>query len=203
MNQSLLKEARVLPVVVARDVGSTLALTRSLLAGGMKIIELTLRTPVALEAIRAIKAEIPGTCIAAGTVTNPAELAAAIDAGADFHVSPGLTPRLLDAVKEAGVDILPGVATPSELMQGMEYGLDCFKLFPAVAVGGITMLRSIGGPFPNVKFCPTGGLNPANFRDFLALDNVICCGGSWMVDDKLIEGGRWDEIERLAREAMA
>jgi 2-dehydro-3-deoxyphosphogluconate aldolase/(4S)-4-hydroxy-2-oxoglutarate aldolase len=203
MDQSLLKSCRVLPVVTATDVESTVQLTRTLHKGGMKAVEITLRTAAALDSIRAVKAEVPGILVAAGTVTNPDEMAAAVAAGADFCVSPGSTERLLRAASEAGVDFVPGVATASEVMMGMDYGYRSFKLFPAVAVGGMKLLKSLAGPYPDIRFCPTGGLTPENFREFLALPNVICCGGSWMVADELVNAGSWDEIERLARDAMA
>jgi 2-dehydro-3-deoxyphosphogluconate aldolase/(4S)-4-hydroxy-2-oxoglutarate aldolase len=119
------------------------------------------------------------------------------------NYSPGATPELLAAAAASRLPFIPGIASASELMQGLAHGFDMFKLFPAEALGGRAMLKSLGGPFPQVRFCPTGGLNPANFRDYLALDNVVCCGGSWMVTEALVAAGRWDEIEALAREAMA
>jgi 2-dehydro-3-deoxyphosphogluconate aldolase/(4S)-4-hydroxy-2-oxoglutarate aldolase len=203
MDQALLERCRVLPVITATDVESTVQLTRTLLSGGMAAVEITLRTEAGLDSIRAVKDQVPEILVAAGTVTNPSELEAAVNAGADFCVSPGLTEQLLRASSEAGVDFVPGVATASEVMLGMDYGYTTFKLFPAVAAGGINLLKSLGGPYPQVKFCPTGGLTPQNFREFLALPNVVCCGGSWMVADKLIQSGQWTEIERLAREAMS
>ena len=123
-------------------------------------------------------------------------------AGADFCLSPGSTEGLLRAASEARVDFVPGVATASEIMLGMDYGYQCFKLFPAVAAGGISLLKSFAGPYPDVCFCPTGGLTPQNFQDFLNLPNVVCCGGSWMVADSLVSAGNWSEIERLTAEAM-
>ena len=194
---------RVLPVVTATDVDSTVALAHALLDGGMKAMEITLRTPAALEAMSAVREAVPGMTVASGTVTNPAELHRAMDAGASLHVSPGITAALLDAARESGVDIVPGVASPSEVMLGMDYGLDTFKLFPAVPIGGIALLKALGGPFPDVAFCPTGGLKPDNFRSFLALPNVICCGGSWMVAGELVERKQWDIIKELAEQAMA
>lgn len=203
MDQTLLSQCRVLPVVTARDVESTVQLSRTLAKGGMKAVEITLRTDSALECIAAVKAQVPGLLIAAGTVTNPAEFEAAVAAGADFCVSPGLTENLLRAASQTNVGFVPGIATASEIMMGLDYGYECFKLFPAVAVGGIPTLKSLGGPFPQVRFCPTGGLTPGNFREFLALSNVVCCGGSWMVADKLVDSENWMEIERLAHEAMS
>jgi len=193
---------RVLPVITAEDVESTVLLCRALLEGGMGAVEITLRTDAALEAITAVRSELPGMAVASGTVTNPQELQAAIEAGCDFHVSPGITESLLAAAREATVALVPGVATPSEIMLGMDYGLDCFKLFPAVPVGGISLLKALAGPFPKLVFCPTGGLKPDTFRDFLALPNVVCCGGSWMVAPELVKQGAWDTITRLATAAM-
>lgn len=202
MMHSILADCRVLPVVTAHDVETTVQLTRALMRGGMRAVEITLRTDAALDSIRAIKAEIPGALVAAGTIAHPDDLVKAMDAGADFFVSPGSTPQLLAAAVEAQVDFLPGVATASELMQGLDYGFACFKLFPAVAAGGIGLLNGLAGPFPEVYFCPTGGLNRQNFQDFLALPNVLCCGGSWMVGETLVKGGDWQQIEELALEAM-
>jgi len=203
MDHSLLSSFRVLPVVTAYDADVTVQLARTLLSGGMKAIEITLRTAAALDAIRAVKQQVPEIQVAAGTITNPTELAAAADAGADFFVSPGSSAQLLQAARRMGVDFVPGVATASEVMMGLDLNFSVFKLFPAMAAGGIPLLKSLAGPYPNVRFCPTGGLTPDNFREFLELPNVICCGGSWMVADKLVRDGNWSEIERLAAEAMA
>jgi 2-dehydro-3-deoxyphosphogluconate aldolase/(4S)-4-hydroxy-2-oxoglutarate aldolase len=197
-----LSSCRVLPVIVARDVESTVRLAQSVWNGGMRAVEITLRTPVALESLREVKSALPDMLVAAGTVTSPANLQLAIEAGADFCVSPGLTQTLLRTAKEQGVQLLPGVATASEVMLGMEHGYALFKLFPATAAGGLALLESLAGPFPTARFCPTGGLNSDNFRSFLALTNVFCCGGSWMVADSLVESNSWGEIERLAGEAM-
>ncbi|MCX2982094.1 bifunctional 4-hydroxy-2-oxoglutarate aldolase/2-dehydro-3-deoxy-phosphogluconate aldolase [Halieaceae bacterium IMCC14734] len=198
-----LSKARVLPVITATSASSTVELARALHRGGMQAVEITLRTSAALDSIRAVAAELPELLVAAGTVTNPAELDAAVAAGATMVVSPGSTPQLLRAARDAGVDFVPGVATASEVMQGLDEGYSCFKLFPAVAVGGLALLKSLGGPYPDVRFCPTGGLTPANFRDYLALPNVVCCGGSWMVAADLVDNQQWDQIENLARDAMS
>lgn len=197
-----LADARVLPVIMPLDVDSTVALVRALQRGGMGIMEITLRSEAALHSIAAVKRALPGVQVAAGTVTTPDEMAAAMAAGADFCVSPGLTPALLQYAADSGVRLLPGVASASEVMLGRSFGLDTFKLFPAVPVGGMALLKALAGPFADVRFCPTGGLTPDNFRDFLALPNVICCGGSWMAGEALVRGGRWGEVEALARDAM-
>ena len=202
MKPTQLEAYRVLPVITAADVSSTVELSRALQRGGMKAVEITLRTDAALDSMRAVKAEVPGLQVAAGTVTCAADLERAIAAGCDFYVSPGLSDGLLQAATEAGADLLPGVATASDIMRGLDFGLSCFKLFPAVAVGGLALLKSLAGPFPRVRFCPTGGLNADNFREFLALPNVVCCGGSWMVSDELVSAGEWEQIESLARDAM-
>ncbi|MCB1701114.1 MAG: bifunctional 4-hydroxy-2-oxoglutarate aldolase/2-dehydro-3-deoxy-phosphogluconate aldolase [Pseudomonadales bacterium] len=193
---------RVLPVITVHNIDATVQLAQALARGGMKALEITLRTPAALESLGVIKAAVPGMLIAAGTVTNPDLLDKAAAAGADFCVSPGLTPALLRASSDSNIRLLPGVASASEVMLGLDHGLKIFKLFPAVAVGGIELLKSLAGPFPDVRFCPTGGLNAANFQEFLALPNVICCGGSWMVSADLVDNGKWEAIEALARAAM-
>ncbi len=197
-----LQASRVLPVITAYDVESTLRLVDALDKGGMRTAEITLRTEAALESIRAVKSEFPHILVAAGTVTGADNLAQAAQAGADFCVSPGLSETLLQAAVDQDLRILPGVATASEVIMGMDYGLSHFKLFPAVPVGGLSLLKAFAGPFPDIQFCPTGGLTPENFRDFLSLPNVICCGGSWMVSEHLIKGKQWEQIETLAREAM-
>ncbi len=200
--ETFLRDCRVLPVVTARDVASTVRLAQALQRGGMRAIEITLRTPVALEAIAAVARDVPGLVVAAGTVNTPADLERVVAAGVKLALSPGATPSLLDAAAAAPLDFIPGVATAGELMAAQERGFSICKLFPAATLGGIEMLRALGGPFPDVRFCPTGGLNPGNFRAFLAEPNVVCCGGSWMVASRLVDGGHWDEIESLAREAM-
>jgi len=198
-----LSSSRILPVITVLDPESTVQLTQALLRGGMTAVEITLRTPSALASLQAVKEQVPGVLVAAGTVTNGDLLARAAAAGADFCVSPGISRELLAAARKQKMPLLPGVATASEVMLGLDHGLDLFKLFPATAVGGRELLRAFAGPFPEVRFCPTGGLNAGNFRDFLALPNVICCGGSWMVGPDLVENGRWSEIEARAGEAMA
>jgi 2-dehydro-3-deoxyphosphogluconate aldolase / (4S)-4-hydroxy-2-oxoglutarate aldolase len=197
-----LQACRVLPVVTATDVESTVQLARALRRGGMTAIEITLRTPAALDSIHAVRDQVPGMLVAAGTVTNEAELDKVLAAGVELALSPGSSASLLRAAAAADIDFVPGVATASEVMQGMDHGFGVFKLFPAEALGGLTMLKSLAGPFPHIRFCPTGGLTAANFLDYLALSNVICCGGSWMVGANLVDNGKWDVIEALARKTM-
>lgn len=201
--RDLLEPCRVLPVITPTTVPATVELCRTLAGAGMRAVEITLRTPAALESIRAVKAELPALLVAAGTVTAPADLDATLEAGVDFAVSPGSTAALLRAAQERQLKLVPGVATASEVMLGLDHGLDTFKLFPAAAVGGIGLLKALRGPFPEVSFCPTGGLDADNFRDYLALPNVVCCGGSWMVAPALVEAGAWDRIAALAAEAVA
>lgn len=203
MLAATLEACRVLPVVTASDVDSTVQLALALQRGGMGAIEITLRSAAALDSIRAVRDQVPGILVAAGTVTNPAELDRALEAGAHLVLSPGATESLLEEAAACGVDFVPGVSTASEVMLGMSHGYAIFKFFPAEAAGGRALLKSLAGPFPAIRFCPTGGLNPGNFRDYLALPNVICCGGSWMVGAELVDNGKWQEIEVLAREAMA
>lgn len=198
-----LEEARVLPVIAPLDVPSTVQLCRTLAGAGMSAVEITLRHQQALEALAAVRRDQPGLCIAAGTVLNGAQARAAVDAGASFLVSPGLTPGLLDMTRGLSVPLLPGVATASEVMQGLDAGLDCFKFFPAVPAGGLALLKALAGPFPEVAFCPTGGLGADNHAEYLELPNVICCGGSWMVSRELVQQARWEEIAALAAAAVA
>jgi len=193
----------VMPVMVINKLDNAVPLAKALVEGGLKVLEITLRTPVALDAIRAIKAEVPGAIVGAGTIINIETLNNAIDAGAEFIVSPGVTDSLIDAALSSGVPILPGVITPSEVMRLMEKGITAMKFFPAEAAGGIPMLKSIGGPLPQVTFCPTGGVNPKNAPEYLALSNVACVGGSWMAPAELVDAGNWAEITRRAAEAAA
>lgn len=198
----VISSCRVLPVVVANDVERSVTLAKVLVRAGMPAIELTLRTDNALACIAAVKEQVPEILVAAGTVTNTAELSSSVQAGADFVLSPGISDEIIRAASARDVLLIPGVATASEIMLGRSRQLNFFKLFPAAAIGGIPMIKSLAGPFPDVKFCPTGGLNADNFRDYLALDCVTCVGGSWMVKAEMIENDQWDEIESLARAAM-
>jgi 2-dehydro-3-deoxyphosphogluconate aldolase/(4S)-4-hydroxy-2-oxoglutarate aldolase len=203
MDTERLRACRVLPVVTAGSVACAVQLARSLHAGGMQAIEITLRSDSALAAIEAVMSEVPGMLVAAGTVNSADDLDSVRAAGARLALSPGSTESLLRAAASSDIDFIPGVATASELMRGLDHGFEVFKLFPAEASGGKALLKAFAGPFPQVQFCPTGGLNMENFRDYLALPNVICCGGSWMVAQELVDNERWAEIESLASEAMA
>ena len=169
----------VIPVLVIDEVDHAVPLAEALVAGGLRVLEVTLRTPVALEAIRAMK-QVSGAVVGAGTVLNPEQLDHALAAGSEFIVSPGLTGPLGRAAVDSGVPFLPGVATSGEIMRGLDLGLTHFKFFPAMAAGGIPALKAIGGPFADVRFCPTGGITEATAPDWLALDQVLCVGGSWI-----------------------
>ncbi|MDD2737425.1 MAG: bifunctional 4-hydroxy-2-oxoglutarate aldolase/2-dehydro-3-deoxy-phosphogluconate aldolase [Methylomonas lenta] len=193
----------VMPVMVINQIEHAVPLARALVEGGLKVLEITLRTSVALECIRRIKAEVPDAIVGAGTIINTQTLHQAIDAGAQFIVSPGITDSLLDASLTCGVPVLPGVITPSEVMRLLEKGITAMKFFPAEAAGGIPMLKSIGGPLPQIMFCPTGGVNLNNAPDYLALSNVACVGGSWMAPADLVDAENWAEITRRAAAARA
>ena len=201
--ESTLKLAPVVPVVVINDADHAVALARALVAGGTPAIEVTLRTPAALAAIRRIAAEVEGAHVGAGTVLTGKDLDAAAEAGATFAVSPGSTPALLDAADASGLPLLPGAATASEAMALLERGYRCMKFFPAAAAGGADLLRSLSGPLPGIRFCPTGGITAQNAARYLALPNVACVGGSWLTPRKLLEAGDWAAVESLAREAAA
>ncbi|WGH78529.1 bifunctional 4-hydroxy-2-oxoglutarate aldolase/2-dehydro-3-deoxy-phosphogluconate aldolase [Jannaschia ovalis] len=192
--------APVIPVLVLDDAAQAGPLATALVAGGLPALEVTLRTPAALDCIREM-ATVEGGIVGAGTLLTPADVAAAVDAGARFGVSPGATDRLLDACTEAGLPLLPGAATATEAMALLERGYDMLKFFPAEASGGAAALKAIGAPIPQVKWCPTGGVSPANKGDYLALPNVICVGGSWVAPKDRMAAGDWAAIEALAREA--
>ncbi|WP_308418735.1 bifunctional 4-hydroxy-2-oxoglutarate aldolase/2-dehydro-3-deoxy-phosphogluconate aldolase [Leeia aquatica] len=193
----------VMPVIVVDDVATAVPLARALVAGGIRTLEVTLRTPAALDAIRTIKAEVPEAILGAGTITTPQQLDAAIAAGAAFGVSPGSSPRLLQAIQASGLPFLPGVMTPSEALVALEAGFTVQKFFPAVPAGGVKVLDAIRGPFPELRFCPTGGISLQTAPDFLRLPNVVCIGGSWLTPKAAVAAGDWAEITRLAQEAAA
>ncbi|GHH34030.1 bifunctional 4-hydroxy-2-oxoglutarate aldolase/2-dehydro-3-deoxy-phosphogluconate aldolase [Streptomyces candidus] len=200
---SLLDLAPVLPVVVLDDPADAVPLARALVAGGLPGIEITLRTEAALDAIGAIAAHVPEATVGAGTVTSPALVEAAAQAGARFLVSPGWTDTLLRAMQGSGLPFLPGVSTASEAVALLERGVTDMKFFPAEAAGGTAYLRSLSGPLPRARFCPTGGITPASAPAYLALPNVGCVGGTWMLPQDAIEAGDWARVEALAREAAA
>lgn len=194
--------APVVPVIVVDDLAHAKKLAEALVAGGLPALEVTLRTPVALDAIRAM-AEVPGGVVGAGTLLTPADVKAAKAAGAKFGVSPGATQRIIDACSEYDLPLLPGAATASEIMALLEMGYTVQKFFPAEQAGGMPYLKSIGSPIPQVKFCPTGGISLKNARDYLALPNIICVGGSWVAPKEALAKGDWAKITALAAEAKA
>lgn len=193
----------IVPVLVIKDVADALPIAEALLAADVKVLEVTLRTPAALDVISIIAKELPEAVVGAGTVTNRAMLQQCQDAGAKFAISPGLTKDLLQAGKEGDIALIPGISSISELMDGIDYGYDHLKFFPAEASGGVKAIQSIGGPFPDIKFCPTGGINVNNIRDYLALPNVSCCGGSWLVPDNVVAEKNWSAITDIAGQALA
>ncbi|GAA0989423.1 bifunctional 4-hydroxy-2-oxoglutarate aldolase/2-dehydro-3-deoxy-phosphogluconate aldolase [Acrocarpospora macrocephala] len=199
----ILDLAPVIPVVVIEDVATAVPMARALVAGGLPVIEVTLRTPAALESIRRIAAEVPDAVIGAGTILVPGDAAKAVAAGSRFLVSPGSTPSLIDAMGASGVPFLPGVATASEVLGLYERGLREMKFFPAEAAGGVPYLKALGGPLPGVRFCPTGGIRRETACDYLALPNVGCVGGTWLTPADALATGDYARIEKLAGEAAA
>ncbi|MFD9562468.1 bifunctional 4-hydroxy-2-oxoglutarate aldolase/2-dehydro-3-deoxy-phosphogluconate aldolase [Streptomyces sp. NPDC059994] len=200
---SVLDLAPVVPVVVLDDVADAVPLARALVAGGLPAIEVTLRTPAALDAIRAIADGVPQAVVGAGTVVSAAGVADSVAAGARFLVSPGWTGGLLDAMSASGVPFLPGVATASEVVALLERGVSEMKFFPAEAAGGTAYLKSLAGPLPGARFCPTGGISLASAPEYLALPNVGCVGGTWMLPPDALAARDWGRVEALAREAAA
>lgn len=199
----IMRTGPVIPVIVVEKIEHAVPLARALVAGGVRVLELTLRTPVALQAIEAIAREVEGAIIGVGTITRPEDFDLSTKAGAVFGVSPGLTPVLASAAKDSALPLLPGVMTPSDVITARAAGFSELKLFPAQQAGGIGMLRALAGPFPDVTFCPTGGVSAATAPDFLALPNVACVGGSWLTPRDAIDAGDWSRITALAREATA
>ena len=197
----VMRDAPVIPVIVLHDVAHAVPLARALLAGGIRMLEITLRTPQALACMEAIAREVPEAVVGAGTMRSAADVQASAMAGARFGVSPGYTSKVGQACRDAGLPLLPGVATGSEIMMAQEDGLTELKFFPAMQAGGLAMLKAWQGPFGEVKFCPTGGVTSANAPEFLALSNVACVGGSWLVPNDAILSGDWGRIETLARAA--
>ncbi|MEM9699297.1 MAG: bifunctional 4-hydroxy-2-oxoglutarate aldolase/2-dehydro-3-deoxy-phosphogluconate aldolase [Pseudomonadota bacterium] len=200
--RALCSLAPIIPVLVVEEAAQAVPLAEALVKGGLPVLEVTLRTPAALKVIREM-ASVPGGHVGAGTLITPDDVHAAKAAGASFGVSPGATDVLLDAAERVGLPMLPGAATASEAMLLLERGYDVLKFFPAEASGGIAALKGIGGPLPQVSFCPTGGINPDNAAHYLALPNVICAGGSWVAPAELLSEGRWDAVTSLAAKAAA
>ncbi|MBV8680874.1 MAG: bifunctional 4-hydroxy-2-oxoglutarate aldolase/2-dehydro-3-deoxy-phosphogluconate aldolase [Aquitalea sp.] len=198
---TLLRQGPVVPVIVVNDAAVAVDLAHALVNGGIRVLEVTLRTKAALAAMRRMRDEVPGAIVGAGTLRNRAQLEAALDAGAQFGVSPGLTPELAAAARNAKLTLLPGVATASEAMRAQDEGFDILKLFPAEAVGGIKLLKSLAGPLPDLRFCPTGGIDLAKAKDYLALQNVLAVGGSWLTPEDAIANRDWARITELAKQA--
>ncbi|MCF7529322.1 bifunctional 4-hydroxy-2-oxoglutarate aldolase/2-dehydro-3-deoxy-phosphogluconate aldolase [Neisseria lisongii] len=201
--REILSAGAVIPVMAIHDLDTAVDLAHALVEGGIPTLEITLRTPVGLEAIRRIAREVPDAIVGAGTVINPEQLQAVADAGAVFAISPGLHPTLAEAAADSSIPLIPGVATPSEVQLALEFGIDTLKLFPAEAVGGKAMLKALYGPYADVRFCPTGGITPATAPDYLALPNVLCVGGSWLTPKTAVQNRDWASITKLAQEAAA
>ena len=199
----IMRASPVIPVIAIDNLDHAVPLARALVAGGIRVLEVTLRTEYGIPAIRAIANEVPDAIVGVGTLTQPNELDAAREAGAVFGVSPGLTPGLVDAARHSGLPLLPGVMTPSEVMAAREAGFRQLKLFPAVPAGGVGMLNAIAGPFPDVVFCPTGGISQETAPQFLACKNVACVGGSWLTPKGAMQTGDWKQITELARAASS
>ncbi|OUS27156.1 keto-deoxy-phosphogluconate aldolase [Thalassotalea sp. 42_200_T64] len=193
----------IVPVLVIENVEDAVPIAKALIAGGISVLEVTLRTANALAVIKEIATNVPEAMIGSGTVINPETLQQSIDAGAKFAISPGLTKELLAAAKQSSIPLIPGIASISELMTGIDAGFDHFKFFPAEAVGGAKAIKSISGPFPNIRFCPTGGINESNMGNYLSLGNVSCVGGSWLVPDNVVAAKDWDAITEITKKAVA
>lgn len=198
-----LKALKVIPVIAIAKAEDIIPLGKVLAENGLPAAEITFRSAAAAEAIRLLRETQPDMLIGAGTVLNREQAIAAKEAGATFIVSPGFNPNTVKACQEIGIDIVPGVNNPSTVEAALEMGLTTLKFFPAEASGGINMVKSLLAPYTDIELMPTGGINPANIKDYLAIPRVLACGGTWMVDKKLIEGGNWEELARLTREAVA
>ena len=199
--EQIMRAGPVIPVLKVEDPEIAIPLAKALVAGGLPVLEVTLRTKAALEVIAAMS-EVEGAIVGVGTITRPDQFALAKQAGSVFAVTPGLSPALIEAAPGAGIPLLPGVMTPSELIEAVEAGFNLLKLFPAQVAGGVGMLKSLAGPFADVGFCPTGGVSPANMTDFLSQPNVLCVGGSWLAPDDLLKRKDWDGITQLAQAAV-
>jgi 2-dehydro-3-deoxyphosphogluconate aldolase/(4S)-4-hydroxy-2-oxoglutarate aldolase len=201
--RDVLALAPVIPVLTVEKLEHAAPLAKALFAGGLTVLEITLRTPVALKVIEAMRVAVPDAVVGAGTLVRPEDFRRAADVGAQFAVTPGLTPQLAEAATSVGYPLLPGIISPSEILQAMHFGYDTLKFFPAQPAGGIPMLQSFGGPFAEVAFCPTGGISRETAPSFLKLRNVLCVGGSWVAPNGLVDKGDWAGIEALARDAAA
>ncbi len=199
----IMRVSPVIPVIVIDNLAQAVPLAKALVAGGVRVLEVTLRTPVALAAIRVIAREVPEAIVGVGTLTRPEEFTEARDAGACFGVSPGLTPVLIAAARDSGLPLLPGVMTPSDVIAARLAGFRELKLFPAQQAGGIGMLQALTGPFPDVTFCPTGGITAETAPDYLALPNVACVGGSWLTPKAALAAGDWEAVTALVRQVVA
>lgn len=200
--RDLLSGSPIIPVITLDRVSDAVPLAEALLAGGLNVLEITLRTKAAIEGMKEIIRRVPGAIVGSGTVCNAEQIALSEDIGCQFMVSPGTTEGLLEAARGCSIPLLPGVSSVSELMRGLDYGYSEFKFFPAEASGGVNMLKSIAGPFADARFCATGGIGLHNIADYLALDNILSVGGSWIAAASLIREKRWAEIEKLAKEAV-
>lgn len=201
--RAILTACPVIPVLTIEQLEHAVPIGRALCAGGLRVLEVTLRSAVALQAIEAMRAALPDAIVGAGTLKSADDFHAAVRAGAQFTVSPGLTPQLAAGALSHTVPLLPGIMTPTELMQGLALGFDTFKLFPAQQAGGVSMLKALAAPFPEVKFCPTGGITRNTAPEFLALSNVLCVGGSWVAPADKVLAGDWAAIQALAHDAQA
>ncbi len=199
----LLSLTPVIPVIVIDDTSHAVPMAQALVNGGIRVLEITLRTPSALDSIRRIRREVKDAIVGAGTVLTPEQFTAVADTGAQFVVSPGLTPALAESAKASGLPLLPGAVTPSEIMLAMQFGFHHLKFFPAQQSGGVAMLKALSGPFGTIRFCPTGGITLETAADYLALDNVACIGGSWLTPKALMEKQDWAGIQKLAEQAIA
>ena len=201
--EEIISAAPVMPVLVIHELAHAVPLARALVAGGLEVLEVTLRTPIAMDAVAAIAKDLPNAVVGVGTLTRPEQFSEAAKAGAQFAVSPGLTQVMLNASAESGMPYLPGVFTPSEVMTARNIGFEYLKLFPAQQAGGPGMLKALAGPFPELKFCPTGGVGKENYREYLALDNVASVGGQWLAPVELVTAADWEAITQLAAGATA
>ncbi len=199
----ILQISPIVPVVVVEDIKDAVPLAQSLVEGGIPIIEVTLRSSCALEAIELIAKNVPEMRVGAGTILNPTQLEQAQNRGAEFLISPGLTPSILEHAKKKDMPLIPGVSSSSEVMQALELGYSALKFFPAEYCGGVKLLNAFNGPFKGVKFCPTGGISADNMRSYLNLENVLCVGGSWLTPKNLIQNKEWDKITEICKRALA